>query len=146
MVCCCYNSFRAAWIIETLIVFPTFIDWIKLHIKHDRVNSHLDYFSDVEFSDDNLWNIDIYYSLEFLLNDSSLTQTPNPDTRNAIDINRNTLITNFNIDRNQLLQYKLLNGIFLGQTKSDNINRTMAISYDLHLVIFNKWDVEMWSH
>ena len=33
-----------------------------------------------------------------------------------------------------------------GQTKSNNINRLLSIIDDFYLLIYNKWDFEMWSH
>ena len=40
-------------------------------------------------------------------------------------------------------QWKPLNVITLGQTKTDKINRMMTITDVFYLVIYSKWDVEM---
>ena len=45
-----------------------------------------------------------------------------------------------------VLQEKPLNVITLGQTKTDHNNRMITINDDLSLVIYSKWDLEMWSH
>ena len=36
--------------------------------------------------------------------------------------------------------------ITLGQTKNDNINRILTITYDFYLEIYSKWGIEMWLH
>ncbi len=45
-----------------------------------------------------------------------------------------------------LLQYKPLNVITLGQTKSDNINRMITLTGCIYLVSISKWDYKEWSH
>ncbi len=40
------------------------------------------------------------------------------------------------------LQWKPLNVISLGQTKSDNINRMISVTDCFYIVSFSKWDFE----
>ena len=42
-----------------------------------------------------------------------------------------------------LVQYRLLNVITMGQTKSDNINRMITIADEFYLVIFSEWNIEI---
>jgi len=46
------------------------------------------------------------------------------------------------------IQWKLLNGITLGQTESNNIDWMITITNEIYLLICCKWDpeFEMWSH
>jgi len=44
------------------------------------------------------------------------------------------------------LRYKPLNVITLEQIKSDDIKRMMTVTNEIYLLIFSKWDLEMWSH
>ena len=46
----------------------------------------------------------------------------------------------------RMIQQKPLNVITLGHYKSDNINQMITITDGVYLVIFSKWDIEIWSH
>jgi hypothetical protein len=47
------------------------------------------------------------------------------------------------LDIGNTIQWKPLNVITLGQTKSDNINRMITITGYFYLVSFSKWAYEM---
>ena len=65
----------------------------------------------------------------------------------GIDINRWELsVICGTMAASTVVQWKPLNVITLGQNKSDNINWMITLTDDFYLVIYSKWDFEMWSH